>query len=287
MAVKLYTTQFKELLPKLFKAKSHFLQSFGVLEVLDGISNNDKAFSVKVSDMDVVVNDYDKTKKIAEGRLGEMQEIVATDTPVDYEATKSINEGVDVVTVNDDLDQVVAERMEKQTAAIAKLIDVAVGSRISTSAGTTFTGELTTSGVVKMFNDASKYFTNNEVDTDVVKRAYVTSDVYNFLVDNELAKTDKNAQVNVGDNLLYKFKGFLLHEVPDARFKAGENAYFVADGIGKAFAGFNEYRALTEHPDFFGTALQSLVKYGTYVPDKNKKAIAKGKLTVPVPPTGE
>lgn len=287
MAVKIYSEQFKQLLPKLFAAKSHFLKSFGTLEVLDGISNNEKAFSVKVSDMDVVVNDYDKTKKIAEGRLGEMQEIIATDVPVNYEATKSINEGVDVVTVNDDLDQVVAERMEKQSAAIAKLIDVAVGARISAAAGSTFTGELTEAGVTKMFNDASKYFTNNEVDTDIVKRAYVTSDVYNFLVDSELAKTDKNAQVNVGDNTLYKFKGFFLEETPDARFKTDENAYFVADGVGKAFAGFNEYRALTEHPDFFGTALQSLVKYGTYVPDKNKKAIAKGKLTVPTPPTGE
>lgn len=282
MAVKIYSQQFKELLPVIFAAKSHFLKSFGALDVLDGISNSDTAFSVKVSDMDVVINDYDKTKKIDAGRLGEMTEIISTDLPVEYEATKSINEGVDIATVNDELDSVVAERMEKQSSAIALLIDSTAGDRISTSAGKTLTGELTEAGVTKMFNDASKYFTNNEVSSDVIKRAYVTSDVYNFLVDNDLAKTDKNAQVNVGDNTLYKFKTFFLEEVPDARFKTGENAYFVADGIGKVFAGFNEYRALTEHPGFFGTALQSLIKYGSYVPDKNKKAIAKGKLTAPV-----
>lgn len=269
------------MLPVLFKAKSHFINSFGELDVIDGIRNSTKAFSVKVSDMDVVVNDYDTSKPIDGGRLGEMREIVATDKEVDYEATKSINEAVDIATVNDDVDQVTAERMEKQAAAIAKLIDISAGNQISSKASKTLTGELTEAGVTKLFNDASKEFTQNEVDTDIVKRAYVTSDVYNFLVDNNLATTAKNSTVNIDTNKLYSFKGFLLHEVPDARFIKGENAYFVADGIGKVFAGFNEYRALTENTDFFGVALQSLIKYGSYVPDGNSKAIVKGKLTAP------
>ncbi|MDU3686268.1 MAG: capsid protein [Enterococcus faecalis] len=281
MTTKIYTKQFKEMLPVLFKAKSHFINSFGALDVIDGIRNSAKAFTVKVSDMDVVVNDYDTSKPIDGGRLGEMREIVATDKEVDYEATKSINEAVDIATVNDDVDQITAERMEKQAAAIAKLIDVSAGNQISSKASKTLTGELTEEGIIKMFNDASKEFTQNEVDTDIIKRAYVTSDVYNFLVDNKLATTAKNSTVNIDTNNLYSFKGFLLHEVPDARFIKGENAYFVADGIGKVFAGFNEYRALTENTDFFGVALQSLVKYGSYVPDNNAKAIVKGKLTEP------
>lgn len=57
----------------------------------------------------------------------------------------------------------------------------------------------------------------------------------------------------------------------------------MADGIGKVFARFNEYRALTENTGFFGVALQSLVKYGSYVPESNYKAIFKGKLTELVP----
>lgn len=281
MSTKIYTKQFKEMLPVLFKAKSHFINSFSPLDVIDGIRNNAKAFTVKVSDMDVVVNDYDTSKAIDGGRLGDMQEIISSDLEVDYEATKSINEGVDVATVNDDVDQVAAERMEKQSAAIAKLIDTAAGNQLSEKASKTLTGDLTEAGITKMFNDASKEFTQNEVDTDIVKRAYVTSDIYNFLVDSKLATTAKNSTVNIDSNTLYSFKGFLLHEVPDARFIKGENAYFVADNIGKVFAGFNEYRALTDNVGFFGVALQSLVKYGTYVPEGNAKAIVKGKLKEP------
>lgn len=280
MAVKIYTKQFKQLLPVLFRKKSIFLQSFGgTLDVLDGITNTTKAFSVKVSDMDVVVNDYDATKEIQGGRLGEMKEVVSTDLDVDYEATKSINEGVDTVTVNDDIDQIVAERQEKQSAAIALLIDKALGVKISKSAGKAFELSVIDEGsVTKLFNDAATYFTDNEVSDDVILRAYVTSDVYNFLVDSDLAKLEKNAQVNIGDNTLYSFKGFYLEKTPASRFVTDEVAYFSADNIGKAFSGFNSYRALTEVPDFFGFALQSLVKYGSYVPDANKKAIAKGIL---------
>lgn len=70
MAVKIYTKEFKEMLPLLFKAKSHFINSFGgKLDVIDGVTNKDKAFTIKVSDMDVVVNDYDTSKGIDGGRL--------------------------------------------------------------------------------------------------------------------------------------------------------------------------------------------------------------------------
>ncbi|MHC5374532.1 hypothetical protein ACYSNU_12110 [Enterococcus sp. LJL120] len=174
--------------------------------------------------------------------------------------------------------------MEKQAAAIAKLIDISQGKQLSVKASKTLTGELSEEGVVKMFNEASKEFTQNEVDKDAIKRAYVTSDIYNFLVDNKLATTAKNSAVNIDSNTMYRFKNFVLHEVPDARFVGAENAYFVVDGIGKAFAGFNEYRALTENTDFFGVALQSLVKYGTYIPDGNSKAILKGKLAAVTTP---
>lgn len=62
--------------------------------------------------MDVVVNDYDTCKDIDGGSLGKMQEIISTDLEIDYEATKSINEGVDIATVNDNIDQITAELME-------------------------------------------------------------------------------------------------------------------------------------------------------------------------------
>ena len=170
MAQKIFTKQFKEMLPTLFKSKAYFTRSFGSLEVLDGIRNNEKAFSVKTSDMEAILNDYDTTKKIDAGRLGEMQEIVSVDVDVDYEATKSINEGIDVVTVNDDVDQIAAERMEKQSKKIALDIDAHLGKKISDNAGKTITGDLTEAGVTGAFNDARKWFKNNELDDDVVLR---------------------------------------------------------------------------------------------------------------------
>lgn len=278
MATKIYTSQFRSMLPALFKAKSYFTQSFGSLEVLDGIRNNDKAFSLKTSDMDVVLNDYDKTKKINEGRLGEMKEVVSVNVDVTYDATKSINEGLDIETINDDLDQVAAERMEKQAQAIALSVDKNIGAKIAAAAGKTITGELTEKGVTDAFNDARKTFKNNEVAEDVILRAFVTSDVYNLLVDSGLAKTDKNSSVDIDNGTIYKFKGFVLVETPDSRFATTDNAYFVADGVGKPFLGFNRYRALDDVADFFGVALQSIVKYGAYVPDANKKAIVKARL---------
>jgi len=168
--------------------------------------------------------------------------------------------------------------MEKQAGLIARLINEPCGKKLSQKVGRTLTGTLTEDGVTKIFYQASKKFNLREVIDIHVKCAYVTSDTYNFLIDSKLATTAKNSSVNVDQNTLYSFKRFLLHEVPDARFTKGENAYFIADNISKAFAGFNEYRALTDNLDFFGVAMQSIIKYGTYVPDNNSKAIVKGIL---------
>lgn len=278
MAVKLYTKQFVETLPALFKAKSHFINSFNGLDVVDGIAQSETAFSVKVSDMDVVVNDYNTEVAIDAGRLGEMKEIISTNVDVPYEATKAINEGLDMVTLNDDIDQVVAERMEKQEQAIVKLIDNSVGKALSDNAGEALTGDLTEAGVIKAFNEANDHFTENEVDDEAVKRAYVTSEVYNFIVDAGLASAGKGSSVDMDTNTVHMFKDFILDKTPKARFNGGDNVLFVVDGIGKAFAGINEYRALDEHPEFFGTALQALVKYGTFVPEVNKNAIVKATL---------
>lgn len=279
MAIKLYTKQFVETLPVLYKAKSHFINSFNGLDVLDGITHSETAFSVKVSDMDVVVNDYDTDIAIDAGRLGEMKEIISTNVDVPYEATKAINEGLDMVTINDDIDAVVAERMEKQEQAIVKLIDNSIGKALSEGAGLTLTGDLDEAGVIKTFNDANDHFTDNEIDDEAVKRAYVTSEVYNFLVDSGLASAGKGSSVNMDTNTLFMFKDFVLAKTPAGRFNGTDNVLFVVDNIGKAFAGINEYRALDEHPEFFGTALQALVKFGSYIPKVNGNAIVKAELS--------
>ncbi|RXS49830.1 capsid protein, partial [Lactococcus lactis] len=57
-----------------------------------------------------------------------------------------------------------------------------------------------------------------------------------------------------------------------------EGAYFAADNVGVAGVGIQVTRAM-DSEDFAGTALQAAAKYGKYLPDKNKKAILKAKIT--------
>ncbi len=73
---------------------------------------------------------------------------------------------------------------------------------------------------------------------------------------------------------MYKFKGFELVELPDAKFQTGENAYFVADGVGVAGVAIPVARTM-DSEDFAGVALQAAGKLGKYIPVKNKPAILK------------
>ena len=77
------------------------------------------------------------------------------------------------------------------------------------------------------------------------------------------------------EQTLYKFKGFVLVELPDEKFQTDEVAYFAADNVGVAGIGIQVARAM-DSENFAGTALQAAAKYGKYLPEKNKKAILKG-----------
>ncbi|MEG8004562.1 capsid protein, partial [Listeria monocytogenes] len=88
-----------------------------------------------------------------------------------------------------------------------------------TAASETLSGTLNEDGLTKLFNDARKKLINNNVSKDIVWRAYVTADVYNLLVDSKLATTAKKSSVNIDENELYKFKGFVLEEYPDVYFQ--------------------------------------------------------------------
>ena len=121
-------------------------------------------------------------------------------------------------------------------------------------------------------------FVNNNVSTAVPWVAYVNADVYDLFVDSKLATTAKNSSANVDEQTLYKFKGFILSELPDEKFQTNEVAYFAADNVGVAGVGIQVTRAM-DSEDFAGTALQAAAKYGKYLPEKNKKAILKATLT--------
>lgn len=288
MAMKIYSKQYAGMLPNIFESKTPFLRVFGgALQTRSDAEYNENFLELKTSDTDVTIQNYSKDANVAFGtgtgstnRFGERKEIKSIDTKVNWEEPLSLHEGIDRYTVNDIPEQVVAERLALHAVAWAERVNTWLGKAISDNASETMTGDLTEAGVTKMFADAHKKFLNNKVSSNIAWVAYVTADVYNFLIDSELAKTDKNSSVNVDNQTLYRFKGFELQELADDQFVTDENAYFTAIGIGVAGVGIEVARTF-ESEDFNGVAIQGAGQYAKYIPEKNKKAILKATLTAP------
>ncbi|AYP29857.1 major capsid protein [Streptococcus phage SW16] len=286
MTIKYFTKQHAGMLPDLFAKKSAFLRAFGgVLQVKDGITENDTFMELKVSDTDVVIQNYSTDANVGFGtgtgntsRFGQRKEVKSVNKQVKYDAPLAINEGIDDFTVNDIKDQVVAERLALHGVAWAQHVDKLLGKFLSDSASETLNSKLDEASVTKLFSEAHKKFVNNNVSTAVPWVAYVNADVYDLLIDSKLATTAKNSSANIDDETLYKFKGFILSELPDEKFQSGEGAYFVADNVGVVGIGIQVTRAM-DSEDFAGTALQAAAKYGKYLPEKNKKAILKATVT--------
>lgn len=285
MAIKIFTKQYAGLLANVFEKRQHFLNTFGgKLQVQDGITNKDSFIDLKISDTDVVIQKYDMGENVAFGtgtgttnRFGQRKEIKSVDKQVPYEEPLAIHEGVDNFTVNDNAEEVVQERAALHAEAWVEQMNGFLSKALSDAAHKTLTGKLTEEDVVKTFNEASKIFVNNKVSKDVARVAYVTSDVYNFIVDAKLVSTGKGSTVNIDDNEYLKFKGFILDELADEYFQKGENIIFAADNVGVAGVGIEIYRML-DSEDFAGVAIQSAGKFGKYIPEKNQKAVVKAKL---------
>ena len=286
MAIKLYTKQYAGMLPELFAKKSAFLRAFGgTIQTIQGAEAKSDFLDLKTTDTDVVIQAYSTGAAVAFGagtgntnRFGARKEVKSTDTQVPFDTPLSIHEGIDSFTVNDIPEQVVAERLALHAVAWAEHYDGIMSALLSTSASATLTEtRLSEDGVTNAFAEARKKFVNNGVSNSIAWVAYVTADVYNFLIDSKLATTAKNSSANVDEQSLYKFKGFELAELPDAKFQTGDNVYFVADGVGVAGVAIPVARTM-DSEDFAGVALQAAGKLGKYIPDKNKKAILKAKL---------
>ena len=285
MAIKIFTKQYAGLLANVFEKRQNFLNTFGgKLQVQDGITNKDSFIDLKISDTDVVIQKYDMGENVAFGtgtgtsnRFGQRKEIKSVDKQVPYEEPLAIHEGVDNFTVNDNAEEVVQERAALHAEAWVEQVNGFLSKALSDAAHKTLTGKLTEEDVVKTFNEASKIFVNNKVSKDVGRVAYVTADVYNFIMDSKLATTGKGSTVNIDDNEYLKFKGFILDELADEYFQKGENIIFVADNVGVAGVGIEIYRML-DSEDFAGVAIQSAGKFGKYSPEKNQKAVVKAKL---------
>ena len=181
------------------------------------------------------------------------------------------------MTVNDVADKVVAERLEENALAQTEYINELLAKALSDNASATLTGQMTEEGVTKTFAAARKKFVNNKISKSIAWVAYVTSDVYDFLIDSKLATTAKNSSANIDEQSLYKFKGFVLEETPDEYFQAGEQIIFAADGVGIAGVGLQIVRTI-DADDFYGVAIQGAGKYGKYIADENKVGILKAKL---------
>lgn len=285
MAQKIYTKRLVRVLPAIVGAESSFIRVFGDrLEVLDGVSDNDKAMLIKVTDTTVVVQTYNTDPNVGFGtgtgntnRFGPRREIKSTELSVDYKAPIAIHEGIDGFTVNDFPDSVAAERIELISQEIAEVINAYLSVELSDNASATLTGTLNEAGVVKAFDDASKAFTNNKIKKRLRRYAFVSPDVYNILVNANLTTTGKRSGVNIDDQEITTFKGFEIVETPDADFQDGENIYFAVETVGLVGVGVEVLRTF-ESEDFAGLAIQFAGKYATYVADSNKVGILKATL---------
>lgn len=282
LAVRSYQKQFKELLQAVYQKQAYFREFFGGgIEALDGVTHNKTAFSIKTSDIPVVIgSEYDKGEDVAFGagtgnstRFGERQEIIYTDTDVPYKWEWVFHEGIDRHTVNNDFAGTIADRSELQAQAKVQLFDNKGGLFISEVADKTIElAGITNDSVLKLFNDLSNAYVNMEAIG--TKMAWVKPELYNAIVDHPITTTAKHSGVNIDTNGLLTFKGFVIKEVPETKFQEGELAYTSITGVGKQFTGINTTRTI-ESEDFDGVAFQGAGKAGEFILPANKKAVIK------------
>lgn len=287
-----FSLEFKEILQAVFGVRSYFGDFFaGGLEALDGVRDTDTAFVVKTSDVPCVVTTgslaeggtpaYNTDANVAFGtgtgnstRFGERTEVIYTNTSVDYSWDWVIHEGIDRHTVNNDFEDAVADRLELQAQKKVAAFNKAHGKFISDSAGHSIPGgTIDKDTVANIFNQLHAWFINHGVEGSLWV-AKVNASVYAAIIDSGLMVTSKGGTVSEDDQIVNRFKGFQIQEVPDDLFQTGEAIYAYAVGVGKAFTGINTTRTI-ESEDFDGVALQGAGKAGEWILTDNKKAVVK------------
>ncbi|QLE64006.1 major capsid protein [Furfurilactobacillus rossiae] len=291
LGVRTYQSQFKGLLQAVFKKQAYFGEFFGGgLEALDGVTNTKRAFSLKTSDIPVVIatgdvtaddkSAYKKDKNVAFGtgtgnssRFGERTEVIYGDSDVNYSWDWVFHEGIDHQTVNADFDGAVADRLDLQAQAKVLLFDKQGGLFISKNADHAETlADFSADKVLALFNKLA----NEYVEMEAVgqKIAWVNPELYNALVDHPLTVTAKSSAANIDSNNILNFKGFSIREVPESKFQTGEVAYTSIANVGRQFTGINTARTINSE-DFDGVALQGAGKAGEFILPANKKAVIK------------
>ena len=285
MAEKKYTMQFAGIVADIFETRQHFFRTFGgSLQTAAGAEYDKDFLKLKISDTDVVIQDYSTDPNVAfesgtanSSRFGPRHEVKSTDATVGYDKPLSLHEGIDNFTVNDNASQVLAERTGLHAIEWIEQLNAYMSKLLSKNAGKTLTTSLTEDAVTKLFYEARKEFVNMKVAKNITWMAYVTPELYNLLIDSKLATTAKNSSANIDNQEIYKFKGFVLEELPGEYFQKGDVAIFVPDNIGVVGIGLQTYRIL-DATDFYGVTIQGAGQTASYIPEKNKKAIIKAQV---------
>lgn len=284
--VRRYEKQYRGMLSTVFGVRAAFAGALSAIQVLDGVQENAKAFSVKTNDTPVVIGEY-KTGATdggfgagsgAKSRFGDLTEIKYQNTDVEYDYTLSIHEGLDRYTVNNDLNAAVADRLKLQSEAQTRQMNKRIGKYLSDNAGTTEAlSDFTEDKVKALFNKVNAYYINQEVTAPVT--IYLRPELYNAIIDMTANTSAKGSSVSIDNNGLARYKGFALVETPAQYFDTGVVAVFSPDGIVIPFVGISTARTI-EATEFDGVKLQAAAKGGTYILDDNKKAVVKVTGTV-------
>lgn len=255
-----------------------FAESFQELQIKTGVRQNETAFLVKTNNTPVIIQAYDTTKiDTADSRFGPLNEIKYEDTEAKYKSPTSFNELIDEFTVNNDLEDAIAERFFRIAREEVMKMNVANGLYLSTNAANAkVISEITDATVTTVFNELSEYQTNKLVVGQSI--AYVRPDLYNKIVDLGLTTTGKNSKVNIDTNTIVEFKDFLIKKTPAQFFQANEIAYIAPRDVAINYVGIETVRT---HSDsrYAGLLLQGASKTGSFILDDNKVAISKVTLT--------
>lgn len=286
LATRRYEKQYAGILQTVFGVRAAFTGALSSIQILDGVQENAKAFSVKTNNTPVVIGEY-KTGANDGGfgdgtgqksRFGNLTEIKYENTDVDYGYTLTIHEGLDRYTVNNDLNAAIADRLKLQSEAQTRQMNKRIGKFMSDNAGQTEAlADFTEEKVKTLFNKVNAYYINQEVTAPVT--IYLRPELYNAIIDMTANTSAKGSSVSIDNNGLARYKGFALVETPAQYFDTGVLAVFSPDGIVIPFVGISTARTI-ESTNFDGVQLQAAAKGGTYILDDNKKAVVKVTGTV-------
>lgn len=281
-----YEKQYAGILQTVFGVRAAFTGALSPIQVLDGVQENAKAFSVKTNNTPVVIGTYKTGANDggfgdgsgANSRFGDLTEIKYENTDVEYDYTLTIHEGLDRYTVNNDLNAAIADRLKLQSEAQTRQMNKRIGKYLSDNAGTTeVLADFTEDKVKALFNKVNAYYINEEVTAPVT--IYLRPELYNAIIDMTANTSAKGSSVSIDNNGLARYKGFALVETPAQYFDTGVVAVFSPDGIIIPFVGISTARSI-EATAFDGVLLQAAAKGGTYILDDNKKAVVKVTGTV-------